>query len=111
MQKGLYAHSPGCTLKDVPLFTQSNKRKYATEAMVHILNFIAHWPLSVRELLKKNCSVSLNGKAGHNIALDEWVEMCIVQPMKNYSTGAVYSLITEILAIVPDEAKNVRHFS
>ena len=87
-----------------PLFTQSNKRNYATEAMVHILNFTAHWPLSVRELLKKNCSVSLNGKAGHNIALDEWVEMCIVQPMKNYSTGAVYSLITEILAIVPDEA-------
>ena len=64
-----------------PLFMQSNKWNYAAEAMVYILNLTAHWPLSVRELLKKNCSVSLNGKAGHNIALDEWVKMCIVQPM------------------------------
>ncbi len=70
-----------------PLFAQSNKRNYHTEAMVHILNFVAFWPLSTRELLRKNCSVSLNGKVGHNIALDEWVESCVVQPMKNYSTG------------------------
>ncbi len=76
-----------------PLFAQSNKRNYATEAMVHILNFTAHWPLLGRELLQKNCSVSLNGKVGHNIALDEWVEMCIVQPMKNYSTGNVFRLL------------------
>ena len=70
-----------------PLFAQSNKRNYHTEAMVHILNFVAFWPLGTRELLRNNCSVSLNGKVGHNIALDEWVESCIVQPMKNYSTG------------------------
>ena len=70
-----------------PLFAQSNKRNYHTEAMVHIVNFLALWPLATRELLKKNCSISLNGRVGHNLALDEWVESCIVQPMKNYSTG------------------------
>ena len=72
-----------------PLFAQSNKRNYYTEAMVHILNLTVIWPLSTREALKQNCSISLNGKVGHNIALDEWVEMCVVQPMKNYSTGKV----------------------
>ena len=29
----------------------------------------------------------LNWRVGHNLALDEWVESFIVQPMKNYSTG------------------------
>ena len=68
-----------------PLFAQSNKRNYHTEAMVHIVNFVAAWPLALRELLRKNCSISLNGKEAH--ALDEWVESCVVQPMKNYATG------------------------
>ena len=70
-----------------PLFAQSNKRNYHTEAMVHIVNFLAMWPLATRELLRKNCSISLNGNQGRNLALDEWVESCVVQPMKNYSTG------------------------
>ena len=65
-----------------PLFAQSNKRNYHTEAMVHIVNFLAMWPLATRELLRKNCSISLNGRVGHNLALDEWVESCIVQPKK-----------------------------
>ena len=72
-----------------PLFAQSNKQNYYAEAMVHILNLTAIWPLSTRELLKQNSSISLNGTVCHNIALDEWVEMCIVQPMKNYSTRKV----------------------
>ena len=70
-----------------PLFAQSNKRNYHTQAMVHIVNLVAAWPLALRELLRKNCSISLNGKEGHNLALDEWVESCVVQPMKNYATG------------------------
>ena len=59
-----------------PLFAQSNKQNYYTEAMVHMVNFIAVWPLATRKLLSNNCSISLNGKVGHNIALDEWVESC-----------------------------------
>lgn len=70
-----------------PLFAQSNKLNYHTEAMVHIVNFLAMWPLATRELLRRNCSISLNGKEGHNLALDEWVESGIVQPLKKYSTG------------------------
>ena len=70
-----------------PLFAQSNKRNYHTEAMVHIVNFVAMWALATRELMRRNCSISLNGKEGHNLALDEWVESCIVQPLKKYSTG------------------------
>ena len=80
-----------------PLFAQSNNRKYFTEAMAHILNLTVIWSLSTREILKQNCSMSLNGTMGHNIALDELVEMCIVQPMKNYSTGyqAVHNTVFE----------------
>ena len=73
-----------------PLFAQSNKCNYNTEAMVHIINFTILWPTLTRELLKRNCSISLSGKVGHNISLDEWVEMCVVQPLKNYATGKVH---------------------
>jgi hypothetical protein len=34
-----------------PLFAQSSKRNYYTEAMVHILNLTVIWPLSTRETL------------------------------------------------------------
>lgn len=39
-----------------PLFAQGNKRNYHTEAMVHIVNFVAAWPRATRELLQHNCS-------------------------------------------------------
>ena len=45
-----------------PLFAQSNKRNYYNERMVHIVNLTVIWPLSTREILKRNCSISLNGK-------------------------------------------------
>ena len=53
----------------------------------HTVNFVAAWPRATRDLLRHNCSGSLNGKNGHNIALDEWVESCVLQPMTNYATG------------------------
>jgi len=33
--------------------------------------------------------VSVKGRDGHNIALDEWVEMYLVQPLKNYASGLI----------------------
>ena len=81
-----------------PLFAQSNKRNYHTEAMVHIINFVAAWPLALRELLRRNCSISLNGKEGHNLALDEWVESFVVQPMKNYATG-LYNFFSDKISL------------
>lgn len=71
----------------LPLFAQLQKRNYWTEAFVHCTNFIAAWPLAIRKLLQNNCSVSVKGRDGHNIALDEWVETYLVQPLKNYASG------------------------
>ena len=71
----------------LPLFAQSQKRNYWTEAFVHLVNLVAAWPLSTRKLLQDNCSVSLKGRHGHNIALDEWVESYLVRPLKNYASG------------------------
>ena len=82
-----------------PSISQANKQNYYTEPMVHLLNLTVIWPLSTREILKQNCSISLNGTVGRNIALDDWVEMCIVQPMKNYSTGKVMPLNFVFIAL------------
>ncbi len=71
----------------LPLFAQLQKRNYCTEAFVHIINVIAAWPYAIRKLLEKNCSVSVTGKSGHNIALDEWVETYLVRPLKSYASG------------------------
>ena len=71
----------------LPLFAQLQKRNYWTEAFVHVINIIAAWPLATRKILQNNCSVSVKGRDGHNIALDEWVETCLVQPLKNYASG------------------------
>ena len=71
----------------LPLFAQLQKRNYWTEAFIHIVNLIAAWPIATRKILEKNCSVSISGKMGHNIALDEWVEAYLVGPLKNYASG------------------------
>lgn len=69
------------------LFAQSQKRNYWTEAFVHVVNFSAAWPLATRKILQSNCSVSVHGKQGQNIARDECVETYLVQPLKNYASG------------------------
>ena len=47
----------------LPLFAQSQKRNYWTQAFVHLVNLVAAWPLSTRKLLQNNCSVSLKGRS------------------------------------------------
>ena len=71
----------------LPLFAQLQKRNYFTEAFVHIVNVVAAWPHAIRKILQRSCSVSVNGKIGHNIGLDEWVEAYLVQPLRNYASG------------------------
>ena len=71
----------------LPLFAQLQKRNYWTEAFVHVVNLTAAWPIVTRKLLQNNCSVSIKGREGHKIALHEWVEAYLVQPLKNYETG------------------------
>lgn len=76
----------------LPLFAQLQKRNYWTEAFVHLVNVIAAWPFATRKILQNNCSVSVKGREGHNIALDEWVETYLVQPLKNYASGYLREL-------------------
>lgn len=62
-------------------------KNYWTESLVHVVNFTAKWPLAVRKMIQQNCSISMKGNKGANIDLDEYVETCIVQPLKNYVSG------------------------
>lgn len=71
----------------LPLFAQLPKRNYWTEAFVHVVKVTAAWPFAIRKILERNCSVSVTGKSGHNIGLDELVEAHLVQPLKNYASG------------------------
>ena len=71
----------------LPVFCQLEMKNYWTESLVHIVNFIAKWPLAVRKMMQQNCSISVKGNKGANIDLDEYVETYIVQPLKNYVSG------------------------
>ena len=71
----------------LPIFAQLQFRNYWTEALVHVVNFTTVWPFAFREMMKRNCSVSLSGKVGHDIAMDEFVEEHLVKPLKTYVSG------------------------
>ncbi|CAB3996363.1 Ankyrin repeat domain-containing 12 [Paramuricea clavata] len=71
----------------LPIFCQLRKRNYWTESLVHIVNFTTKWPLAVRMMMRQNCSGSIKGNRNANIALDEFVETYIVQPLKKYESG------------------------
>ncbi|KAJ7376892.1 hypothetical protein OS493_031771 [Desmophyllum pertusum] len=83
----------------LPLFSQLQKRNYWTEAFVHLTNITAAWPLATRKILQSNCSVNVKGRKGHNIALDEWVETYLVQPLKNYASGHSSVNILKLLTV------------
>ena len=68
----------------LPIFAQLQFRNYWTEALVHVVNFTTIWPFAFREMMKRNCSVSLSGKVGHDLAMDEFVEEHLVKPLKTY---------------------------
>lgn len=38
-------------------------------------------------MMKRNCSISLSGKNGHDLAMDEFVEEHLVKPLKTYVSG------------------------
>ena len=71
----------------LPLFAQLRFKNYWTESLVHVVNFSCLWPLAFRKMLIQNSTVNLDGRDGHNIDLDEYVESCIVKPLKNYASG------------------------
>lgn len=59
-------------------FAQLQKHHYWKEAFIHVVNLNAAWHIVTRKLLQNNCSVSIKGREGHKIALDEWVEAYLV---------------------------------
>ena len=98
----------------LPIFAQLQFRNYWTEALVHVVNFTAVWPVSFREMMKRNCSISLSGKEGHDLAMDEFVEKHLVKPLKSYVTGKsnclfIY-LILAILFFMYNVNDNVQHY-
>ena len=71
-------------MKLLPLFAVLNKKNYRDEAFVHVLNFTCNWPIALRKLLRRNCSIKLK-RSHHNLALDEFVETMLVRPLKVYA--------------------------
>ena len=76
----------------LPVFAQLQFRNYWTEALVHIVNFTAVWPIAFREMMRRNCSISLSGKEGHCLAMDESVEEHLVKPLKAYVSGIICNI-------------------
>ena len=54
---------------------------------MHVVNFTTAWPIAFREMMKRNCSISVSGKCGHDVAMDEFVEEQVVKPFKAYASG------------------------
>ena len=61
------------------------KINYKDEIFSHIINFTGEWPLAIREMYRRNMSISMKGRRGHNVAIDEYVQTAVVHPLKVYS--------------------------
>ena len=48
------------------------------------------------EAVAKQLFCQHKGREGHKIALDEWVEAYLVQPLKNYATGKLLLTKTNV---------------
>lgn len=74
-----------CWMKLLCLFSSLNKKNYRDESFVHIVHFTTTWSLAMREMFRQNCSIAVNERKHHNMAIDEYVESMVVKPMKEYS--------------------------
>jgi hypothetical protein len=74
-----------CWLTSLIMFCALNKKNYKDEAVSHIANFTALWREPIREMFRRNMSISIKGRQGHNLALDEFVETVMVRPLKMFS--------------------------
>jgi hypothetical protein len=73
----------GCGLTPLMIAINTNNLDLV-KSLVHMLNFTALWPLAYREMFRRNCSVNVKGKHGHNFAIDEYLETFVVKPVKLY---------------------------
>lgn len=74
-----------CYFLLAPIFFAMNKKNYKDEAFVHIVNIVSNWPLALRETLRRNRTVSLSGRPGHDLADDEFIEERLVRRTKIYA--------------------------
>ena len=95
----------------LPVFAQLNFRNYWTEAFVHVVNFTSLWPLAFRQMIRRNMSVNLNGKQGHNIDMDEYVETYMVRPLKTYASGTIKLIIIQVINAKIAIAENMHLFT
>ena len=66
----------------MPIFAQMGKKNYFTEALAYSVNFTCRWPLAIGKLVQQSCSLNISGVEGHNVAIDDFVETFLVQPLK-----------------------------
>ena len=85
-----------------PLFFAMNKRNYKDEAFVHVVNIVSKWPLAIRETLRRNRTVSLSGRKGHDLADDEFVEERLVRRTKMFAKKQATVKGLERISIILD---------
>lgn len=74
----------------LPIFAAftCDKKNYRDEAFVHNVHFSALCLIALQQMFRKSCTGSLKWGAtgnGHSVALDEFVEIRLVKPLKVYA--------------------------
>ena len=72
-------------------FQNLGRKNYRDEAFAYAANILFFWPTPVVEMLRRNRSISIKGARGHNIALDEFMEKCVVRPLKLHGKKTCHS--------------------
>ena len=55
--------------------------------------------------------VNLNGKQGHNIDMDEYVETYMVRPLNTYASGTITLIIIQVINAKIAIAENMHLFT
>ena len=80
------------------IYAQTGKFNYRDESFSHIVNFSCKWPLAYRLMYRQNRSVNVDGKAGRQLAGDEWVEEHLVRPVKTYAKAQTSFSVLEMMS-------------
>lgn len=80
------------------IYPQVGKFNYRDESFSHIVNFLRKWPLAYRLMYRQNRTVNVNGRAGRQLAGDEWVEEHLVRPVKAYAKAQTSFSVLEMMS-------------
>ena len=90
------------------LFSQMRKMNYFLSALNYAVNFTTRWSVFEHTIVNRSFSVSVSGKPGHNIAIDEYVETYLVKPLKVYATGSTTVAMLKRLSLCGTLIRHVR---